>query len=321
VLEVWITIPNLTDIQGKILEVRNLEKFNKIIDELDDTTLKHFYKKLSESGIYQSLLNVSEIDLTDINKLRETVKIGVQRADYEKLKEIGPQAIIKEIESINNNPVIVQDLPEPEEMETTETVQNREKVDKKEKLIQELIQIKSRTVPGIGIPAAYRDRYGEILTALNEKYAMTQLGIQELSLINPKTIAKAIAQYKEKHPIQRPDDKVVTKSESKVAEKLTAKVTSKADEIIESDMELAIHIREAYLHEAYLRGISLMELVDTAIPIWFNIDGIYNTMIEMERETLILKEYIKRLETANNSLSRRNVNLNRILITRNEIII
>lgn len=296
--------------------------FDKVIDELDDNTLREFQKKLLENDCYQGLLNnVSGVDEIDLHKLRKDVKVGVQGAGYEKLRDIGPESIKREIESIDNAPVIVQ---EPEVQEAPLGLQAPNEEETKEKLIQELIHISSLRIPGIGVPAQYRDRYGEILTKLNELHSMTHLDIQRMTQISNKTVAKSIAQYKEKHPIERPDDRVLTKSESKVAEKLTAKVTAKADEIIEGDMELAIHIRDTYLKEAYLRGISLRELVDTAIPIWFNIEGIYNTMLNMERETLTLKEHIRGLtehikgqEFRNFELSSRNAKLNRILISTN----
>lgn len=296
--------------------------FDKVIDELDDNTLREFQKKLLENDCYQGLLNnVSGVDEIDLHKLRKDVKVGVQGAGYEKLRDIGPESIKREIESIDNAPVIVQ---EPEAQEAPPGLQAPNEEETKEKLIQELIHISSLRIPGIGVPAQYRDRYGEILTKLNELHSMTHLDIQRMTQISNKTVAKSIAQYKEKHPIERPDDRVLTKSESKVAEKLTAKVTAKADEIIEGDMELAIHIRDTYLKEAYLRGISLRELVDTAIPIWFNIEGIYNTMLNMERETLTLKEHIRGLtehikgqEFRNFELSSRNAKLNRILISTN----
>jgi len=302
-----------------------LVDFETIIDELDENTLREFQKKLLENDCYQGLLNnVSGVDETDIHKLRKDVKVGVQGAGYEKLREIGPESIKKEIESIDNEPIIVPQESEPYEVEIPSGLSAPKEAETKEKLIQELIHISSLRTPGIGVPPQYRDRYGEVLTSLNEKHSMTHLDIQRASQISNKTIAKSIAQYKEKHPIERPDDRVLTKSESKVAEKLTAKVTAKADEIIEDDMELAIHIRDTYLKEAYLRGISLRELVDTAIPIWFNIDGIYNTMLNMERETLTLKEHIRGLtehikgqEFRNFELSSRNAKLNRILISTN----
>lgn len=296
--------------------------FDLVIDELDDNTLREFQKKLLENDCYQGLLNnVSGADETDLHKLRKDVKVGVQGAGYEKLRDIGPESIKREIESIDNTPITVQ---EPEVQEAPPGLQAPNEEETKEKLIQELIHISSLRIPGIGVPAQYRDRYGQILTKLNELHSMTHLDIQRMTQISNKTVAKSIAQYKEKHPIERPDDRVLTKSESKVAEKLTAKVTAKADEIIEGDMELAIHIRDTYLKEAYLRGISLRELVDTAIPIWFNIEGIYNTMMNMERETLTLKEHIRGLtehikgqEFRNFELSSRNAKLNRILISTN----
>ncbi|MCJ7618361.1 MAG: hypothetical protein MUO43_17690 [Desulfobacterales bacterium] len=283
--------------------------FDNIIDKLDNKTLRDFHKKLSENGFYQGILNLNEIDETDSNILREHVKVGVQGpGGYEKLMEIGPDSIKKEIESINA-PIIV-----PEELPTG--LEPQQETETKEKLIQELIHISDTMIPGIGVPAPYRDRYGEIITALNEKYSMTQLDIQRATQISNKAIARAITQHKKSHPIERPDTKVVGLSESKVAQKLTGKVVEKADEIIEGDMELAIHIRETYLKEAYMRGIGLMELVDTAIPIWFNIEGIYTTMINTERDILTLKELVKRLETENSKLSRRNTNLNQVLIAR-----
>lgn len=293
--------------------------FDKVIDGLDNETLREFHKKLVENGFYQGILNVNEIDENDMNKLREHVKVGVQGpGGYEKLMEIGPDSIKKEIESINT-PIIVPEQPQEQQEEPPEIqptgLEIPQETETKEKLIQELIFINSGIIPGIGVPAPQRPRYGEILTLLNEKYRMSQLEIQRATQISNRAVARAIAQYKKSQVLERPDTKVVTQSESKVAQKLTNKVVSKADEIIEGDMELAIHIREMYLKEAYMRGISLMELVDTAIPIWLNIEGIYQTMMNTEREILLLKDRIKVLETENIKLLRRNTNLNRVLIS------
>ena len=277
---------------------------------MDEPTLRAFHKKLCQKGLYQGLLNVNE-DEPDINTMRENVKTCCGNNGYEKLKEIGPpESIIKEIESINNEPIIVEPEPEPPEAQEDQT---------KEKLIQELISINTFRKPGIGIPDQYRDRYGEILTLLNEKYEMSNLEIQKVAEISNKSVAKAIAIWKEKHPrIKIPDEKVVSKSEARVAQRLTEKVTDEADKTIESDMILAIHIRETYLKDAYMRGISLMDLVDTAIPIWFNIEGIYNTMLNMERENLTLKERVRAMEYDNSRLSGRNVRLNQMLINLNQ---
>jgi hypothetical protein len=298
-----------------------LVNFDTAIDKLDTNTLRDFHKQLLENGCYQGLLNVSEIDETDVDKLRELVKIGVQGAGYEKIRDIGPESIKKEIASINNAPIVVPPEPElepPDPDEDTgmsrstgsQTPKTTETTDTKEKLIQELIHISELRTPGIGVPAAYRERYGEIVTLLNEKHAMTRLDIQKVTNISDKSLSKAITQYKKDHPIQRPDDKVVIKSESKVAEKLTAKVTAEADERIEDDMELAIHIRQTWLKESYMRGISLKELVDTAIPIWLDLPDIYNMVLSMERENAHLKEYIKFLESQHSSLMVRNREMN-----------
>lgn len=290
--------------------------FEKVIDELDEKTLREFQGKLLEHDCYQGLLNPNEVskpDEPDLAKLRKDVKVGVQGAGYEKLKDIGPDSIKKEIEAINNEPVIVHEV---NEIDDEIPPPDKDEPETKEKCIQEIIHITSFRKPGIGIPEQYRERYGEILKILNEKYQMTQLDIQKATSISNKTIAKIIAKYKEEHPIiNKPDDRVVNQAGTKVALKLTAKVTEEADKTIEEDMELAIHIRETYLKEAYLRGIGLMELVDTAIPIWFGIDNIYELMMNMERENLTLKEQLKALEAENVSLLRRNVNLNRILIS------
>ncbi len=295
--------------------------FDKVIDELDNKTLREFHKKLVEYGFYQGILNLNEIDDTDANRLREHVKVGVQGpGGYEKLLEIAPDSIKKEIEAING-PIIVQESEEqetPEHLETPIGLESKE-TETKEKLIQELLHINSMSIPGRGVLEVHRPRYGEILTLLNEKYSMNHLEIQKATQISNKSVAKGIAQYKisqykKPKPIERPDTKVVTQSESKVAQKLTGKVVEKADEIIESDMELAIHIRDTYLKEAYMRGISLMELVDTAIPIWLSIDGIYNTMMNMERENLTLKDIIKRMDIEKAKLTRRNINLNKVMI-------
>jgi hypothetical protein len=308
----------------------NFDNFDTTIDKLDNNTLRDFHKKLLENGCYQGLLNISEIDETDINKLRGIVKIGVQGAGYEKIRDIGPECIKKEIASINNTPVVVPQEPDNEPSESSETPEPNEDtgisiykvppqtpssktpetIDTKEKLIQELIHIIGLRKPGIGVPAAYIKRYGEILTLLNEKHAMTHLDIQKVTNISNKAVGKAIAQYKKDHPIIRPDDRVVTKAETKVADKLTAKVTEEADERIEDDMELAIHIRQTWLKEAYMRGISLRELIDTAIPIWLDLPDIYNMVLATERENAHLKEYIKLLELQYSSMTIRNRELN-----------
>lgn len=298
----------------------NLADFDSIIDGLDEGGLRAYHEKLKEAGCYEGLFEAK--DENDIIKLRDNVKQVVNNADFDKLRKTGLVNIIKEIEQVeqieDEKRAPPQSVP-VEEDAGSPTLRGIEEVETKEKLIQELIFIHNQMVEGKGIPINYRDRYSEIMVLLNEKYSMSYQDIQSVANINKNTIGKAIKNYKKDHPIERPDDRVLTKSESKVAEKLTGKVTAKADEIIEDDLELAIHIRDTYLKEAYLRGISLRELVDTAIPIWFNIDGIYNTMLNMERETLTLKEHIKTLEFINFNLSKRNVTLNRVLISSNKI--
>jgi len=288
--------------------------------------LRAYHEKLKDAGCYDGLFEAK--DETDPIKLRDNVKQVVNNADFDKLRKTGLEDIIKEIEQVER---IEHEKRTPSHQDSDiegddipSTLRDIEEPETKEKLIQELIFIHSQSVEGKGVPAPYRDRYSEIIVLLNEKYSMSYQDIQSVANINKNTIGKAIKNYKKDHPIERPDDRVLTKSESKVAEKLTAKVTAKADEIIEDDMELAIHIRDTYLKEAYLRGISLRELVDTAIPIWFNIEGIYYQFLQMERENFTLKERIAELkehitgmEHINSTLSRRNINLNRVLVSVN----
>lgn len=284
--------------------------FDKIIDECNENQLREFHRKLIDNKCYDGLLNVSEIDQNDLDKIREAIKVGVQGAGYETLKQIGPESIRKEIEGIDNTPVIVP--PETAMLESADTQET------KEQLIQEVLSILELRQAGKGVPAKYRDRYGEILTKLSEEHNMTFNEISEVISINNKTVAKSIEQYKEKHPINRPDEALIKKAETKTEATLTKVITARADQLIESDMELAIHIREKYLKKAYMRGISLMELVDTAVPIFLNIENIYDMMMQQERENISLKQNNKILTSKIIYLETVNDDLNRALLSINQ---
>lgn len=288
-----------------------MTKFDQNIDELDDNALKEFHSKLKETGCYEGLLNTAAIDENDTEKLRDVVKTGVQGADYGKLKEIAPESIKKQLEAIENSapkPVVIPD--ESDGGAVYEGDMGGEGEETKEHLIGELIDIVSQRKKGTGVPLNLRERYGQILTVLNEKHYMTYKDIEEASTVTAQSISKAIENYRKEHPIARPDDKVVDQAETQIAKKLTKKVTEKADKDIEDDMELAIHIRETYLKQAYMRGMSLREMVDKAVTTWFGIENIYNMVLEQERVNFALRERIKQLEWKQEQLQHRNRDLN-----------
>jgi hypothetical protein len=292
-----------------------LVNFSNAIDTLTEDELRAFHVALVQDGCYEGLLNLKEIEDGRIS-LRDAVKIGVQGAGYEKLKEIGPESIRKEIETIDNKPVVITTEEDSGEGEEKESESDAEPGVTKEKLILELIGIWKSFRPGRGLPPELQPRYGQILILLSEKHHMTQLEIQDATKISNMTIGKAIARWKKAHPIKSPDQAVAERAQKVVEKTVTERVTDEADRIIEEDIKLALHIRETYLKDAYLRGISLMELVDTAIPIWFDLEGIYNTMLNMERNIIALREYSKKLEARNDYLTKRCSNLNMVLISR-----
>lgn len=279
-----------------------MAQFDNIIDALDEKSINDFHSKLVENRCYEGLLNVNEIDDSDPNKLREAVKVGIQGAGYEKLKEIGPESIKKEIDLIEKNSNSAINVPP--------TTQPEEETETKEKLIQELIIIRDQRGDGRGVPQMLRERYGHILTILNEKYGMSYQDIERVSEISRKTVAKSIENYKKEHPIVQPDEGVLKGAEKRAADKLTKVVGATADQIIEDDMELAIHIRQTFLKEAYMRGMSLRQLVDAAIPMFFSTGDIYTTMLSMESENIELRTRVARLSATNRKLSLTLININ-----------
>lgn len=83
-----------------------------------------------------------------------------------------------------------------------------------------------------------------------------------------------------------------------------------ADQIIEDDMELAIHIRQTFLKEAYLRNMSLRQLIDVAVPMFFRTPDIYTTILSMERENIMLRNRVAQLSSINKNLSYKLININ-----------
>lgn len=279
-----------------------MTQFDNIIDVLDEKSIRDFHSKLVENRCYEGLLNVNEIDDSDPDKLREAVKVGIQGAGYEKLKDIGPESIKKEIELIEKNSNSTTNAPR--------NMQSEEETESKEKLLQELTQIKDQRGDGRGVPQMLRERYGHILTALNEKHGMSYQDIEDVSKINRKTVAKSIENYRKGRPIITPDEKVLKGAEKRAADKLTQVVGATADQIIEDDMELAIHIRQTFLKDAYLRNMSLRQLIDAAIPMFFRTGDLYTTILSMERETILLRTEVARLSTINKNLSYKLININ-----------
>lgn len=287
-----------------------MAQFDNTIDGLDETSLREFHRKLIESGCYEGQLNPETIDETSIDHLRQAVKLGVQSTSWEKLKQIAPESIKKEIEALGSTTIAA---PQPQvhaEDDTGET---------KERLYQELTNILSQRDARSAVPPLLRQRFGEILTTLNKKFGMNFQDIEATFDITRKTVSKTIEHFKKEHPIITPDEKVLKGSEKAAADKLIKVVGAAADEIIESDMELAIHIRQTYLKEAYLRGMTLRQLVDIAVNTWFKTGDIYQVMLDMERSSAELRDRNKELEVRASQLSYKNRSLTHTLMNINKI--
>ncbi len=276
--------------------------FDTIIDELDDKSLIDFHKKLIEMGCYEGQLNLADFDENNTDQLKKAVKIGVQGTEYQKLKEFAPDIIKAHIKTLEETQTATaQHEPIPKTIDKTV---------KKEKLIQELLQISAQRDRRKRIPPLLRPRYEEVVTQLNTVYGMTFLEISDLSGMDRQTLSKDVDSYLKEHPIITPDEKVLTGAEKRAADKLTKVVGATADQIIEDDMELAIHIRQTFLKDAYLRNMSLRQLVDVAIPMFFRTPDLYTTMLGMEREIIMLRTRLARLSTINKNLSYKLININ-----------
>lgn len=276
--------------------------FDVLIDGLNENSLRDFHSKLIENRCYETHLKISDVDINNLEQLRRAVKIGVQSTDYEKLKQFAPITIKTYIESLS-------DTIQPSKKVETEAEVD-EKTTAKEKLIQELLQITSQRDKRKRIPPLLRPRYEVVVTQLNKVHNMTFLEISNLSGMDRQTLSKDVDSYLKEHPIVQPDEAVLRGSEKRVTDKLTKVVGATADKIIEDDMELAIHIRQNFLKEAYIRGMSLRQLVDAAIPLFFRIEDVYTIMIGMEQEIIELRTRNVRLTAVNRSLSRTLININ-----------
>lgn len=79
----------------------------------------------------------------------------------------------------------------------------------KEGLIGELLYINEQKDGRGAVPPILRERYGEILTTLNEKHGMAFQDIEKETHITRKTVSKIIETYKKDHPIAKPDEGVL----------------------------------------------------------------------------------------------------------------
>lgn len=287
-----------------------MAQFDETIDAMDEILLREFHRKLVEGGCYEGQLNPETIDETSIEHLRQAVKLGVQSTSWEKLKQIAPESIKKEIEALGANTIAAPSPQSHAEDDTGET---------KERLFQELTNILSNRDRRGGVPPILRERFGEILTTLNKKHGMNYQDIETTFDITRKTVSKTIENFQKWHPIITPDEKVLKGSEKATADKLIKVVGAAADEIIESDMELAIHIRQTYLKEAYLRGMTLRQLVDVAVNTWFKTGDIYQAMLEMERGAAELRDHNRQLEVRVSQLSHKNRSLTHTLMNINRL--
>ena len=72
--------------------------FNELVQELNDSELKLLHQELISRGIYNNLVDVSDVG-DDLNRIKNIIPIALQRLNYEDIRQIAPESIKQAISS------------------------------------------------------------------------------------------------------------------------------------------------------------------------------------------------------------------------------
>jgi len=272
-----------------------------IIDGLESTEAKELSEQLYKKGCYGRDFTFRDIG-SDIKKLKDAIKIGVQKISIEDLDSFAPPVIKQAIqEFIDQNEV-------PDEAFYN---QSTEQAESKESLIQEAIQISAqRRSDRDEIPRDLQKRLGYIIAKLNVMYKLPRTDIAKLINVHRNTVNEYARTTLQSQPdlIKMWGQTVENKTNQKVEETISKHVGDKAILIVRDNITLGDGLREKYAIIAAQRGYNLYssgdleKLVNNAVLLFFSNDSVYANIIALEAENTRLRRQVNELREQNEEI-------------------
>ena len=262
-----------------------------IIDALESTEAKELSEQLYKKGCYGRDFTFRDIG-SDIKKLKDAIKIGVQKISIEDLDSFAPPTIRQAIqEFIDSNEV-------PDESFYN---QPPEQSESKEALIQEAIQISAqRRNDREEIPKDLQKRMGYIIAKLNVMYKLARTDIAKLINIHRNTVNDYAKTTMQSQPdlIKMWGQSIENKTNLKVEETISRHVGEKAISTVRDNINLGDGLREKYAIIAAQRGYNLYssgdleKLVNSAVQLYFSNDDVYINIVALEAENARLRQQV-----------------------------
>jgi len=262
-----------------------------IIDALESTEAKELSEQLYKKGCYGRDFTFRDIG-SDIKKLKDAIKIGVQKISIEDLDSFAPPTIRQAIqEFIDSNEV-------PDESFYN---QPPEQSESKEALIHEAIQISAqRRNDREEIPKDLQKRMGYIIAKLNVMYKLARTDIAKLINIHRNTVNDYAKTTMQSQPdlIKMWGQSIENKTNLKVEETISRHVGEKAISTVRDNINLGDGLREKYATIAAQRGYNLYlsgdleKLVNSAVQLYFSNDDVYINIVALEAENARLRQQV-----------------------------
>lgn len=272
-----------------------------IIDALESTEAKELSEQLYKKGCYGRDFTFRDIG-SDIKKLKDAIKIGVQKISIEDLDSFAPAVIKQTIQEF----IDANEVPD-------ETFYNQpsEQIESQEHLIQEAIQISAqRRSDREEIPRDLQKRMGYIIAKLNIMYKLPRTDIAKLINIHRNTVNEYARTTMQSQPdlIKMWGQTVENKTNLKIEDTISRHVGEKAISTVRDNINLGDGLREKYAIIAAQRGYNLYssgdleKLVNSAVQLYFANDSVYTNIVALEAENLRLRQQVSVLREQNEEM-------------------
>ena len=274
-----------------------------IIDALESIEAKELSEQLYKKGCYGRDFTFRDIG-NDIKKLKDAIKIGVQKISIEDLETFSPPTIKQAIQEF------------VDENETPDEVfynQPSEQVESKESLIQEAIQISAqRRSDREEIPRDLQKRLGYIIAKLNVKYKLPRTDIAKLINIHRNTVNDYAKTTMQSQPdlVKMWNQSVENKTIQGTEETIGKQATGRAISILKDSIMLGDTIRDKYAVIAAQKGYNLYNkgdletLITKAVNLFFESESVYLGIVQLEKERMRLYYQVAQLRKQNSELNR-----------------
>lgn len=273
-----------------------MQRIEKSVDFLSTDELKKLHGEMEKKGFIDS----------DLEEDPNAIKEALQKISIEDLEQIAPSAI----------KMLISELTAEEEEAASVNIEIQSKSqttdETEESLILEATQIlNQRPKAGAEIPKDLQPRVAYIFAKLHNKFSLSFREIERRIDLSRQTISNYEERYAEEQPdtirmwIQSVESKVFSKVEETIGKQAAARTIA----TLKENITIGDMVREKFAAAAYVRGYDLYiakdfeRLIYKALNLFFEIDGIFQSIIDTERENQKLRNNIQVLKKRNSYLN------------------